>query len=556
MASQLDPPADLTLVGGMVITVNPHDEVVEAVAIRGNRIAAVGSRADVEPLCGPQTRVIDLQGRCALPGFVDNHIHMINSPRRSWLDVQPEAVSSIEEIKVLVAQRARETPPGQWVLGAGYQPERLREGRHPTRHDLDPVAPDHPVGFRHRSGMAWTFNTAGLRRIGVQDDTPDPPGGPMQRDARGVPLGPMADNTRTAFILPNLPRATEDDLVEGYRWMGRELNRHGVTSAFEASIRSREEVAAWGRLRREGGLTLRVNLGPYPLYGSDWTREGAAAKVFEAGLYTGFGDEWIRLGSLTYGVDGDPMGPHSALFEPYTNDPKGQYRGSFRVTPETAEAFSLAGHAGGWQISAVCFGDHGLTVAVDAIERAMRAHPRPDPRHRLEHAHLWNASLLRRVAELGIVWNFQPALMAGLGRWGTVEAWGPERARYGFPVKSALEHGIVVSGGSDWPVDPLDPLVGIHALVTRRLEPLEDGDVLVPEEAVSVLEAIRIYTYNSAYTAFEEGIKGSLEVGKLADVTVLSEDILAVPADRIRDLRTSLTILDGKVVYRAEGFAS
>ena len=373
----------------------------------------------------------------------------------------------------------------------------------------------------------------------------------MQRDERGSPSGPMFDNVRTIFIMPNLPKATEDDLVEGYRWLSAELNRHGVTSAYEASFRQREHLSAWRRLREEGALTLRVNMGPYPLYGDEWERDIAAAQVFESGAYSGFGDEWIKLGSLTYGMDGDPMGPHSALFEPYSNDPRGEYRGSFRVSPEKADSFSLAAHSRGWQISAVCFGDHGITVAVDAIEKAQKTFSRANPRHRLEHAHTWNESLLRRCGELGIVWNLQPALMAALGRGHTLDAWGP-RSRFGFPVKSALEHGIVVSGGSDWSVDDLNPMIGIHALVTRRLEPLEEGDMLAPEEAVSVLDAIRIYTFNGAYTVFEEDSKGYLEVGKLADVTVLSEDILSVPADRIRELRTVLTILDGKVVYDSD----
>ena len=392
MAALYAPPAGIVLVGGRVITVNPRAEVVEAVAVKGNRIAAVGSRAEVEPFIGPQTRVIDLQGRTAMPGFIENHIHMINAyDRLSWLDVLPEAVSSIDDIRALVEERARETPAGEWILCAGYHPERLQEGRHPTRHDLDSVSPNHPVGLRHRESMSWTFNTLGLRRIGVQDDTPDPPGGPMQRDEQGVPLGPMFDNTRTVFITPNLPQTTEEELLEGYRWICGELNRHGITSAYEASIRRREEVMAWRRLREEGGLTVRVGLGPYPLYGDDWDLGIAPTQMYEAGLYTTFGDEWIKMGSLTYGVDGGVFGQTAVLYEPYSNDPRGQYRGSFRVTPEVADAFSLASQANGWQISAVCHGDHGVTVAVDAIEKAQRAYPNRHLRHRSGRAS-WGSS--------------------------------------------------------------------------------------------------------------------------------------------------------------------
>ena len=544
------PQADLVLAGGPVMTVNATDDIAEAVAIKGDRIAAVGTRAEVDALIGPETTVIELQGRTALPGFIENHIHMTNSHRRSWLQLGPGSVRSIRDIRDLVEERVRATTTGGWVLGYGYHPERLEEGRHPTRRDLDSVSPDHPVGLIHRESMSWTFNTAGLRRIGVQDNTPDPPGGPMQRDGGGVPLGPMFDNTRVVFIRPNMPSVTEEEQMEGYRWMCGQLNACGITSAYEAAIRSAHEVAAWRRLRQEGGQTLRVNLGPYPLEGSDWNRDGAATGMFESGMYTTFGDEWIKIGALTYGVDGGVFGQTTALFEPYSNDTAGKYRGSFRVTPEVADSFSLSAHSGGWQISAVCHGDRGITVAVDAIEKAQRALPDRHLRHRLEHAYLWHPDLFERISRLGIIWNTQAPVVAGLGRWGTLDAWGP-RTRYAFPVKSALEHGIVVSGGSDWSVAHFDPMLGIHFLVTRRLEPLDEGEQLSPEEAISVREAVRIYTHNGAYTAFEENIKGSLEAGKLADIAVLSEDILSVPHERIRDITVRLTIVGGRVVYEA-----
>jgi predicted amidohydrolase YtcJ len=550
MVESNSPPADLALIGGRVLTVNSQDEVVDAVAVVGNKIAAVGSRQEVERLISPETRVFDLRGRTALPGFVENHIHMTNAPRRAWLNVGTQQVGSIPELCERVAERTTKVPKGGWVWAYGYHPERLTEGRHPTRHDLDTVSPDHPVGIVHREGMGWTFNTLGLRKIGVQNETQDPPGGPMQRDHNGHPEGPMFDNTRAVFVRPNLPKPTESGLIEDYRWMCQELNRYGITSAYEAAIRSAPEVQAWHRLKEEGGLSLRVNLGPYPLEGSNWTADGVGTKMYDAGLYTTFGDEWIKIGALTYGVDGGVFGQTAALFEPYSNDPNGQYRGSFRVSQEVAASFSTSAHTNGWQISAVCHGDHGVTVAVDAIEKAQRARPGQELRHRLEHAYLWDAALFERISDQNIVWNTQPSIVAALGRWGTLDAWGP-RVRHAFPVRSALEHGIVVSGGSDWSVTHFDPMVGIHFLTTRRLEPLADGLVLNPDEAVSMLEAVRIYTYNGAYTAFEENIKGSLEVGKLADITVLSDDLLSVPPDAIRDIQVVMTILDGKIVHEA-----
>ena len=548
MVSQASGPADLVLTGGSVLTVNTKDDVVEAVAIRGNTIVAVGSRAEVETWMAPTTRVVDLEGRSVVPGFVENHIHMTNSPRRTWLDVGPDSASSIAELQAKVAERAKGMEPGQWIWAHGYHPERLAEGRHPNRHDLDPASPDNPVAIVHREGMGWTFNTPGLRRIGVQDDTPDPPGGPMHRDANGAPLGPMFDNTRAVFVRPNLPRSTEDSLVEDYRWMCSQMSCYGVTSACEAATRSAQETRAWRRLRDEGALTLRLNLGPYPLEGSDWNPEGAGTRMLEAGLHTTFGDEWIKLGSMTYGVDGGVFGQTAALFEPYTNDPQGKYRGSFRVTQEVSDAFCATVHNNGWQISAVCHGDQGVTMAVDSIEKAQHALPERRLRHRLEHAYLWNSALSKRIADLGIIWNTQASVIAGLGRWGTLEAWG-DRCRYAFPIKTALQHGIIVSGGSDWPVSNINPMVGIHFMVTRKLEPLADSITLASDEAITVKEAVRIHTYNGAYTTFEEGIKGSLEVGKLADIAVLSEDILAIPSDQLRDVIVEMTILDGQVIF-------
>ncbi len=191
-------------------------------------------------------------------------------------------------------------------------------------------------------------------------------------------------------------------------------------------------------------------------------------------------------------------------------------------------------------------------MALDAIEKAQRAYPEHHLRHRLEHAYVWNPELLDRAASLGVVWNTQLPIMAAVGRWATHEPWG-QRARYGFPVRSAMNRGIVVSGGSDWSVATLDPMVGLHALVTRRLEPLEDGDVLNPDEAVSVLDAIRTNTYNGAYSVFEEENKGSLEEGKLADIAVLSEDILSVEAVRIRELTAVMTVVDGRIVHETAG---
>jgi predicted amidohydrolase YtcJ len=542
------PVADIVFVDGKVATVNAKDELTEALAVRKNRILRVGRREDVEATIGPETKVLNLKGRTLLPGFVENHIHMTNSPQRHWVDCSYAACPSITDIRQKIAARARETKPGEWILGRGFQSARLAEGRNPNRFDLDPVTPNHPVGIANREGMGWTFNTPGLRRIGVRDDTPDPPGGPMERDADGRPLGPMWDNTREVFIKPNLPPYNLEDLVDGYRWITAELNRNGVTTAFEAAVRNRLETIAWRKLRQETPPSLRVVMGPYPVNGEEWNANGTAGKIYDTGFATGFGDCWMKLGALQIGIDGGVIGQTAALFEPYSNDPKQTWRGSFRMGQETANALMIQAQKSDWQVGLIAHGDHGIARALDAIDHARKAVATRGLRHRLEHAYLWSPRVMDRMAELGVIWNTQPVLMEIMGREGVYGQWG-ERTRFAFPFKSLADRGVIISGGSDWPVGVYNPLIGIDILVNHRFGPEDGGETLNQDERLGLLQAIRVYTYNGAYCAFEEDEKGSLEAGKLADLVVLSDDIFALPPAQIRELKVDMTYVDGRLVY-------
>jgi predicted amidohydrolase YtcJ len=541
---------DLVFLNGRVITVNARDEVVEAVAVSGNRIVRAGTNESVRELAGNNTRVIDLAGRTLTPGFVENHMHVPNAAENlKRVDCSPAAVSSITELVAAIEGRARQTPPGEWIIGWGFDHHRLEERRYPTRIDLDPVSPDNPVALCQRESMSWTANTAGLRRMGVQDNTPDPAGGPMLRDERGAPLGPMWDNCRTVFIHPTLPKMTNEEAIDGYEKICRYLNRLGVTSADEAAIRTSDELRAWQLLRDSGRLSARIYLNIYALHGSAWQPESTAYQIFRSGIRTGFGDDWLRIGPAVFGVDGGVQGQTAALFEPYSNDPKGEFRGSFRVSQEMADEFCLEAHKAGWQIAAIPHGDHGITVTLNAMEKAMQAYPRPDPRHRLEHAYLWNAETIERAGKLKVVYNGQPPILDVLGEACTIEAWGEQRSQYAFPFRSLLKRGVVASGGSDMPIVTSDPMLGVDCLVNRRLDSRPNGRVLNPNERLSVTEAIRVYTYNGAYAHFEERSKGSIEPGKLADMAVLSKDILAVPSEEIRHITADMTIVDGKVVH-------
>jgi predicted amidohydrolase YtcJ len=547
----LSPAADTVFVNGKIITVNSRDEIAEALAVRGQRILRVGDRSYVEQTIAPSTRVVDLAGRAMVPGFIDNHIHMTNSPQRKWIDCTYSTAPSIADLVQKIADRVETTQPGEWIMGRGFQETRLAERRNPNRLDLDPVSPNNPVGIANREGMGWTFNTAGLRRIGVQDSTPDPAGGPMERDSEGRPLGPMWDNTREVFIRHNIPQFRLEDLIDGYRWIAEELNRYGVTTAFEAAIRNRIETQAWRWLDLRAERSLRVVLGPYPVSGERWNADGTAGKIFDTGFATGFGDKWTRLGALQIGIDGGVIGQTAALFEPYSNDPGGTCRGSFRITEELAKDLMVKAQANGWQVGLICHGDWGISRALNAISHALQQRATNGLRHRLEHAYLWNPEVMDRMAELGVIWNTQPCLLEIVGREGIYSQWG-ERARFAFPFKSLLKRGVVICGGSDWPVGLYDPLIGLDILVNHRFGPEEKGEVLNSDECLSVLDAIRVYTFNGAYTAFEEENRGSLEEGKLADMAVLSENILTVPLHRIRELKVDQTYVGGRLVYERQ----
>ena len=472
MASNTWRDADLAFINGRVLTVNRGDDVAEAVAVAGNRIVRVGSNESVQALVGNETRVVNLAGRALTPGFVENHMHIINAVEdRKWIDVTPEVASSIDAIAAAVKERVDQTPAGELIVGWGFDHHRLRERRYPTRRDLDPVSPDHPVLLRQRESMSWTANTAALRRMGIETTPRTLPADPCSGTIRGRRSGPCGTTAGWCTSFPPSRRRRWKS------WRRATGGRAGTSTASASPAWTRPPSATSRSPTRgsscasRGGLTARIYLNIYPVYGTQWDVETAAYSIFRSGMRTGFGDDWVRLGPAVIGIDGGVQGQTAALFEPYSNDPEGKFRGSFRCTQEMADEFCLEAHKAGFQIAAIPHGDHGITVTLDAIEKAQRAHPRPDPRHRLEHAYLWNAELLDRAAGLGVVYNAQPPILEVLGEACTLEPWGEERSRYAFPMKSLLDRGVISSGGSDMPIVTANPMVGVDCLVNRRLDP-------------------------------------------------------------------------------------
>jgi predicted amidohydrolase YtcJ len=516
----------------------------DAVAVRDGRIVVVGSATEALALGGDGTQIVDLTDRSLIPGMIDNHVHMANAWQRVWVDVTYPGCRTVNDVVDAMAAAAEGRPPGSWVIGRGYEPGRLTERRDPDRHDLDRGIPDHKVGLCNREGMGWTFNTAGLRAIGVDDETPDPPGGPLQRDASGIPLGPMWDNARTAFVVPNIPRPSDDEVVDGYDWIQRQLLSFGVTTAHEAGYKEARHARAWITLQRKHGVGIRVVLGPYGLIGSSWDDGGAPGSLVLTGLATGFGDPSLSLGSIQMGVDGGIIGATAALFEPYSHRSDG-YCGSFRVDQATLSSAVRRADEAGWSTGLICQGEAGIDRALTAIRELGGS----QVRHRLEHAYQWTPPLMDQMARLGVAWNTQPALLPLTGPY--LRRWFGERARWAFPFRSMLERGVVVSAGSDWGVGPLDPFVGIDALVNHRSDVLPGADTFEPAERISLLDALAIYTRGGAIAGSQEHDRGTISVGKLADLAVLSRDIRTLRDDDVPRLRVTRTYVGGSVRYEA-----
>lgn len=515
--------------------------LAEAVAISGERIAAVGRATDILPLAGPGTEVIDLDGRLLLPGFIDAHVHLAAyGASLGEVDCRYPAVKSIRDIQDRIRERAAAQPAG-WVKAGGYDQSKLAEGRHPTRHDLDAACPDRPVVLSRTCGHIAVVNTKALELAGIGADAAaavdlaDPPGGCFDRDERGRPNGVLRESA--LMVLAGLADPTPSELT-GYVAVGsREFARRGITSVHEAGAGA-AAIRAFQQARHEGSLETRVYLMLDP---GDPDLLGHFA---DTGLGTGFGDEWLRLGPLKLMLDGSSSGPTAATREPYTSDPASS--GILYFDQAELDRRFAAGARAGFQLTAHAVGDRAVEMVVTALERC-----EPGPRHRIEHCAMTDPGLVGRIGRAGIVPVLQPVFLYEFGD-GYVRSYGPERASWMFAAGSYLRAGIPFALSTDCPVTYPDPMLNVYCAVTRRTM---SGAVVGPEQAISLAEALYAYTMGAAYAAREEERKGSLEPGKLADLVVLSGDPFQAVAggdyDALRDMRAVLTIVGGRVVHQA-----
>jgi len=507
----------------------------EAVAVRDGRILAVGSRELMKNYTGPSTILVDVGGKLMLPGFIDDHAHF-TSGGFQLQSVDLRDAKNERAFADRLAARARKYP-GRWITGGDWDHDNWPGGKLPTRQLIDAVTPNTPVFVSRYDGHMALANTLVLHKAGITKETPDPPGGSIVRDPRtGEPTGVLKDEAMS-LVWKLVPADTDTERIEAAVLALDEARKYGLTSIQDIS--SSEDVRIYRRLQEQGKLTARIYC-RLPL--GQWS-ELAAEKV-----RAGTGDEWITRGSMKAFADGS-LGSSTALFcEPYVSDPSTRGLPSDIMLDGRLERWATSADSAHLQLSIHAIGDSANALVLDLFGRIVARNERWDRRFRIEHAQHIRPADFDRFAALGVIASVQPFHAIDDGRWAEGRI-GKERCRTTYAFKTFLDHKVRLCFGSDWTVAPLNPLLGIYAAVTRRTTDGKNPNGWFPEQKISVEDAVRAYTINNAYAAFAENDRGSIAPGKLADFTVLSDDIFIIDPEKISDVKVQMTIVGGVVMY-------
>jgi hypothetical protein len=527
--------ADVAFVNGTVWTVNPSQPKAEAVAVLGDRILAVGSNAEIRKFSGSSTKVVDLKGRLMLPGFIDNHTHF-SSGGFQLQSVDLRSAKNEKEFAALIGERAKKYPK-RWVTGGDWDHDSWPGGNLPAKELIDALTPGTPVFVNRYDGHMALANSYALKLAKVTKDTPDPPGGTVVKDPKtGEPTGVLKDEAMS-YVYNVMPGGSAEELEEAILLALAEARKFGVTSIQDVS--SASDVKTYKRLKAKGELTARFHC-RLPI--SQWEH------LTRSGIEVPFGDEWVRVGSLKGFADGS-LGSSTALFyEPFTSDPTTYGLPSDILLDGRLEQWSLGADKARLQLSIHAIGDSANSRILDVFEKAVKENPAWDRRFRIEHAQHIHPKDFKRFAQLGVIASVQPFHAIDDGRWAEKRI-GHERCKTTYPFRSFLDNKVKLSFGSDWTVGPLNPLLGIYAAVTRRTTDGANPNGWFPEQKIRVEEAIEAYTITNAFAAFEEKEKGSIEKGKLADLVVLRENILAIDPVKIENASVDMTVVGGKILF-------
>ena len=531
--------ADLVIVNARIWTGVATQPDAQALAAVDGRVAAIGTTEGLSAWRGPTTRVIDAAGARVLPGFNDSHVHFMGGGMQ--LDnVDLRQAPSPQAFAALIGDRARQTPAGEWILGGDWDDQLWDPSSLPTRQLIDPVSPATPVFVNRFDGHMAVANSVALKLAGVTAATPDPPGGVIVRDAAGTPTGLLKD-AAMALVNRVVPPFTPARRTQALTRALDHAASLGVTSVRDMGPDA-GDLAAYADFAESGRLTVRISAAPPEMHWAD------QAKL---GIRRGFGTPFFRLGAVKGFADGSLGSTTAYFFEPYADAPASRGLLADEMIPIEGMRGRLAGaDAAGLQLCVHAIGDEAISIVLDLFADVATANGARDRRFRIEHAQHVAPKDFDRFAALGVIAAVQPYHAIDDGRWAERRI-GPERIKTTYPFRTFLDKGVRLALGSDWPVAPLSPLLGIYAAVTRATLDGKHPDGWVPAEKITVEDAVRAYTAGSAYAEFADTEKGTLTPGSLADLVILSEDIFSIAPARIRDVKVRTTVVGGRVVYDA-----
>jgi predicted amidohydrolase YtcJ len=529
---------DLIIVNATARTMDPARPTAEAIAILGNRIVAVGNSSEIKKLAGAGTRIIDAQKRLVLPGFNDAHVHFLSGGfQLSSVDLRD--ANTPDEFAERIKQFAAKLPTGRWMTGGDWDHERWPEAKLPTKELIDHYTPNTPVFVSRLDGHMALANSVALKLAGVTNQTKDPDGGVIVRDAKGEPTGILKDAAQS-FVWKVVPAASFEEKLIAARAASNYAAQLGVTSVQDVSAGS--DVGVYQSLLDRGELKTRI----YAMTAlPNWER------LARAGIRAHFGSEMLRVGGLKAFSDGS-LGSTTALFyEPYKDAPETSGIPSDEMFPEGAMLARVRdADRAGLQVLIHAIGDRANDLILSIFEQVEKENGGRDRRFRIEHAQHIRPQDIPRFARDKVIASMQPYHAIDDGRWAEKRI-GKERAKTTYAFRSLLDSGATLAFGTDWTVAPLNPILSVYGAVTRRTIDGKNPNGWVPEQKISVEEAVRAYTVGSAYAEFQDAVKGTITPGKLADLVILSRDIFTIDPKEIENVKVMITIVDGRVVYEA-----
>ena len=538
------PAADLIITNAKVWTADKSLPTARAVAVLGDRIVAVGSTADIDAWRGSQTKVIDAQGKLLLPGFNDAHVHFVSGGMQ-LVNVQLKDGATPDEFARRIAERARNTPKGEWILGGNWDETKWNPPSLPTKELVDEATPDTPVFVTRYDGHMGLANSLALKLAGIDSKTPDPPGGTVVRDASGNPTGALKDAAMD-YVYKVVPPLSHDQRLQVIKRAMAHAASLGVTSVQHMNP-DYADIAAYAELLDRGELITRIYAAPLIPQVED------QAKI---GIRRAFGGPYLRIGALKAYADGSLGSETAYFFEPFSDNPSNRGLLSDGMHPVSLmRDRMMAADAASLQLCTHAIGDQAISIILDLYSDIVKAHGEADRRLRIEHAQHMAAKDFDRFAQLHVIASVQPYHAIDDGRFAEARI-GHDRASRTYAFRTFLDHGVRLALGTDWEVAPLDPMQTVYAAVTRATLDGKNPNGWFPEQKLTVAEAVEAYTMGSAYAEFQDHEKGSITPGKLADMVLLSEDIFSIKPEQIRNVRALKTFVGGRLVWYANASSS